>query len=143
MRLFVAFITLTFLVSLPGPILFAQEKKKHKPGPPPAVMLEAQKYFPMARGNWWEYKTESISATDPDRDEGKSTRKVVEIRKDGCLLKEVEHNTHGSPDYSTISIKVKNGYIIEHEQGSKGKWHIFRLPPRVAQRWANIIVMTA
>jgi hypothetical protein len=132
---------LAILASLAGSLLFADDEAADS-RPAPGVMLDVQKYFPMTKGSLWEYKTESISTTGPDRYEGKITRKVVKEKKNGCILLETDHDSSGSTNCSEITVKVKDGHIIRQREGSKGKWHIFGVPPRPGRSWTNTVVMT-
>ncbi len=134
-----------FLILLALPLLQAQDKpkkegqQKEEAALPPEMMLEAQKYFPMDKGNWWEYKIEvELPEDETETPEIPNQRmEIVKTTKTGCRIR--------VPDempkilFPADEIIVKDGFIIQSSKKERVKLKIVKLPPKKGDEWTSTV----
>ena len=116
------------------------KKKEADAGPTPEMMLEAQKYFPMAKGNWWEYKMQFESSDDmpvpPEEILSEVPRlEVSEITKNGCRIKPAGDSQFGV--FMPSEVIVKDGFILQDMLDMGSKMKVLKLPPKKGDKWTS------
>ncbi len=126
----------------PAPEKEGQEKKEAQPSA--EMMLEAQKYHPMEKGDWWEYKMK-FEVTDedaPQLPEGmfpeKLRMKVTETKKNGCHIEPEQQNPFGMG--MARDVVVKDGFILlDAMLGLGSEMKALKLPPKKGEKWESTL----
>jgi hypothetical protein len=116
-----------------------KEEEKEK-GPSPEVMLEAMKYFPMEKGNWWEYKFkmdagEEMPPMPMDEDEMKQKLTITEVTKNGCKM----DTTRAMLGMLPSELKIEKGFLLQTVEGAQGQFRMLKLPPKKGEKWKSSI----
>lgn len=154
MRILSALMMTVLLLSAGAYELYAQDVPKEEPkaagekkadkeaAPPSAMMLEAMKYFPMDKGNWWEYKlkfeTDNSEIPLPDELQEQVQRiEVEEVSEKGCRLNPGKDG--GFSPFAPVNVVVRDGFIVQGGGVGGGEARILKLPPKKGDKWTSTI----
>ena len=119
----------------------AEEKGKEKgeeKAPSPRILLEAMKYFPMEKGNWWEYtfKMDTGEEMPPmPEDEMKQKLTITEVMKDGCKM----DTTRAMFGMLPTELKIEKGFLLQKLEGATGQFKMLKLPPKKGEKWKSAL----
>ncbi len=116
-----------------------KEKEKEK-GPSPREMLEAMKYFPMEKGNSWEYTFkmdggEEMPPMPMDEEEMKQKLTITEVTKNGCKMETSKAMFGMLP----TELKIEKGFLHQAVEGTQGQFKILKLPPKKGEKWKSTL----
>jgi len=119
----------------------AKEQKKEETVSP-EQRLSAYKYYPMEKGNWWEYKLRFEAMENmPTPPEGLFDQmprlEVQEVTKNGCRVVPAEEGSFGI--FSAQSVTIENGFLAQEMFPNGGKVKVLKLPPKKGDKWTSTI----
>ena len=120
----------------------ASEEKEKAKAPSPEVMLEAMKYFPMEKGNWWEYtfKMDSGDEMPPmPEDEMKQKLTLTEVTKNGCKME----TSRAMLGMLPTELKIEKGFLLQTVEGAEGQFKMLKLPPKKGEKWKSTLSTNA
>jgi hypothetical protein len=109
-----------------------KQQKKEKTKALARMMLETQKYFPMQKGNWWEYKI-LIERPSEKVVERAERIEITDIREGRCILKST--CKRGS---SETELFVKDGFLVRTTPVG-AEVRILKLPLKKGEKWTTTL----